>query len=232
MQPSPLEVPQYSPEVQAAITAAKAVVENAKALGLVWSLRPATVTVDAPDPSLVEVIMDGDTVSISVVSLIGGLGEGARVMVLIVPPSGMFIIGQPNTGPKITPFSATNTADQALTTTPTGIVSTSITIPAIAGDRWKAFGVFDFSASSTGFGVAVGYLYLGITAETRAAIFAPASTGRSTVPQQWSGTFTDTGDATFVLVVQKTSAGGAVSAMQSHTSLEIETYSAGLVYPS
>lgn len=232
MQPSPLETPQFSLEVQAAVAAVKALVENAKALGLIWSLRPATVTVDAPDPSLVEVIMDGDTVSISVVSLIGALAEGSRVMVMVVPPSGMFIIGQPDTGPRIVSYSATSTGDQSLTTTPTGIVSTSLTIPATAGDRWKATGVFDFNATASGFGVAVGYLYLGLTPESRAAIFAPAPTGRATVPQQWSGTFGATEDVTFILAVQKTSAGGTASVMQSHTTLEIEVYSAGLVYPS
>jgi hypothetical protein len=231
MQPSPLEAPQTDPAVQAAVTAARAVVENAKALGLVWNLRPATVFVDSPDPTLVGVTMDGDTAVVDVVSLIGPLGARARVMVLIVPPAGMFIIGQPTTGPKSSYYDAASNADLALTIAVVPIPATLITVPVRLGQKWEASGVFDFSLTATGIGVAVGYLLVGGVAQTRAAIYTNNTTGRSTVPQNWSGTVAATGDLTFQLAVQKTVNAGAVSAMGTHTTLEVEINSAGGVYP-
>lgn len=74
---------------------AQAVVERAKALGLTWTLRPATVNVSyGSDPT---VIYDGDTEQVGVVSLVGDLQPSGRVMMLQVPPAGNFVLGRLST---------------------------------------------------------------------------------------------------------------------------------------
>ena len=73
----------------------RTLVENAKRLGLSWSLRPATVvspsTVAASAP---RVILDGDSAQVRPVSLVGALHPNQRVMVLVTPPSGLHVIGR------------------------------------------------------------------------------------------------------------------------------------------
>ncbi|HLN64587.1 MAG TPA: hypothetical protein VK464_23940 [Symbiobacteriaceae bacterium] len=78
--------------VKAAVTAAKAVVDDAKRLGLTWTLRPATV-IDGTNPAAVLAVYDGDTVNIAMTSLLGYLPVGARVYAMAVPPGGNFITG-------------------------------------------------------------------------------------------------------------------------------------------
>lgn len=68
---------------------ADALVENATRLGLTWVLRFGTV--QTADP--LTVIVDGDTVPVSMVSLTGYLEVGARVSVLIVSSKVHFVIG-------------------------------------------------------------------------------------------------------------------------------------------
>lgn len=89
--------------------------------GLTWRRLPATV-VSASDLSAVTVILDGDDAAnvVPVVSLIGGVALGDRVMVDIVPPSGAYIIGQSSvTGHRAyryletVSFTATTTVDPA-----------------------------------------------------------------------------------------------------------------------
>lgn len=73
---------------------AQSIVERAKELGLTWTLRPATVTSIGSSLNPIEITYDGDTVSIGAVNLTGGaLALADRVMGLILPPSGNFIIG-------------------------------------------------------------------------------------------------------------------------------------------
>lgn len=67
----------------------KALVQNAQALGLTWTLRPATVTSSSP----VMATLDGDTVPIDMTSIVGSVYSGQRVYVLIIPPSGNYVIG-------------------------------------------------------------------------------------------------------------------------------------------
>jgi hypothetical protein len=73
------------------------IVAQAQRLGLVWGLRPGTVTdvSDAGSPYNPRIQMDGDPVNISLptVSLIGGLALGMRVMVMHVPPMGNYLVG-------------------------------------------------------------------------------------------------------------------------------------------
>lgn len=75
-------------------TLVNAVVDNAKRLGLSWTLRPATVSVGT-DPNAITGVYDGDDAAnlIPFVSLIGECRAGARVMGLIIPPAGNYIIG-------------------------------------------------------------------------------------------------------------------------------------------
>jgi ribosomal protein S19 len=70
-------------------TAVRQVIEQAKALGLTWSIRLATVATGDP----LAIVYDGDTVVINAVSMIGPLSAGQRVYVAIVPSSGNFVIG-------------------------------------------------------------------------------------------------------------------------------------------
>lgn len=71
---------------------AEATVANADRLGLTWKLRPATVAGGA-DPTVVSLTLDGDDVLTVAYSLIGPLNNGARVMVMMVPPSGAYVTG-------------------------------------------------------------------------------------------------------------------------------------------
>jgi hypothetical protein len=75
---------------------AEAVVERAKSLGLTWTLRPGTVFSVAGNASSLMVTVDGDDVPIGVVSLIGRVYANDRVMTLLIPPGGNFIIGNLN----------------------------------------------------------------------------------------------------------------------------------------
>ena len=82
------------PTVATAVSAVKALVANAQSLGLTWGMRPGTVAFDSPLTSnSVEVTLDGDTAVLDMVSLVGPLLEGQRVMTVSVPPGGIFVIG-------------------------------------------------------------------------------------------------------------------------------------------
>jgi hypothetical protein len=70
---------------------AEAVLQRARRTGLLWRLRPATVTSTAA--GAVRVRLDGDTSTIRATSMIGPVADGARVMVLITPPAGQHIVG-------------------------------------------------------------------------------------------------------------------------------------------
>lgn len=75
----------------------KALQADARRLGLTWQLRPATAGLEVGGK--VQVILDGDSVFINAVSLIGSMAEGSRVMAMLVPPAGVFIIGGIGTSP-------------------------------------------------------------------------------------------------------------------------------------
>lgn len=74
-------------------TGISALVENAKRLGLTWTLRPATVGQDNLDGGRVVAVFDGDTERLTMTSLVGALLENDRVYVMIIPPSGNYIVG-------------------------------------------------------------------------------------------------------------------------------------------
>ena len=76
---------------------AGAVVERAKSLGLTWTLRPGTVETAPTSSAAPTVICDSDTVAIGAISLIGRVFANDRVMMLMIPPGGNYIIGNLNT---------------------------------------------------------------------------------------------------------------------------------------
>ena len=75
-------------------TGIDAVVRNAGRLGLTWNLMLATV-LSGTEAIGMKVVCDGDTTPLSATSMIdtGDLAQGTRVYLLVVPPSGLFIIG-------------------------------------------------------------------------------------------------------------------------------------------
>jgi hypothetical protein len=66
---------------------------NARRLGLLQTYRPGTVYESPSDLTQVMVTLDGDLEPIRAQSLAGGVLEGSRVMVMTVPPQGVYIIG-------------------------------------------------------------------------------------------------------------------------------------------
>lgn len=66
-------------------------VDNASRLGLTWDLRPATVSTTDP----LKVVVDGDldTSTINAQSMVGFLEPGTRVFLMLIPPSGAFVVG-------------------------------------------------------------------------------------------------------------------------------------------
>ncbi|WP_442929402.1 glycine-rich domain-containing protein [Micromonospora sp. WMMC273] len=89
-----------------AIALARAVLERMQSQ-TAWALRPATI--DPPDRlGRTMGTVDGDSTSVRMTSLIGRVVPGARVMVLVTPPSGHHIVGwvgAPSTSvPLVQPF--------------------------------------------------------------------------------------------------------------------------------
>lgn len=74
----------------------KSLIAQARRLGLVWTMRNATV-VDGTDVNRTVIRFDGDTgSSFDIISVIGRVITGQRVVVASVPPAGQFIIGKLN----------------------------------------------------------------------------------------------------------------------------------------
>lgn len=66
---------------------------DAQALGLKWGLTPATII--SADGDIIKGTMDGDaSITITLLSLIGYVSPGTRVMTMTVPPSGTYIIAE------------------------------------------------------------------------------------------------------------------------------------------
>lgn len=68
------------------------VVRTARRLGLVWDLRVGVVT-EVTSASLSKVRLDGDSESVSAVTMVGTTFENERVYVISVPPAGNFVAG-------------------------------------------------------------------------------------------------------------------------------------------
>lgn len=109
----------------------RSVVGDPARFGLIWRRLPATV-VDSTDLTNVQVTIDGDTLPIPAVSLIGPMTAGDRVMVDFVPPAGMFIVGQSASSQ----FWTTGWTDYTPSTSGGG----TATFTTLAG-RWRQVGV-------------------------------------------------------------------------------------------
>lgn len=71
----------------------EALLQESRRLGLVQVYRPGTVQVTPTDLMNVSVILDGDEFPIRAQSLVGGVPADTRVMIMTVPPQGVYIIG-------------------------------------------------------------------------------------------------------------------------------------------
>lgn len=71
---------------------AAGIADRGDQLGLTWRLIPATVS-PAGESGEMRVTLDGDSVAIAAVSMIGRLAVGARVFVILSPPAGVHIVG-------------------------------------------------------------------------------------------------------------------------------------------
>jgi hypothetical protein len=74
------------------VAGAQAALDNAPRQGLTWRLIPGTIV--ASTGSSIIVLLDGDdTTPSQAQSLIGTLNTGQRVMVMVVPPQGNYVVG-------------------------------------------------------------------------------------------------------------------------------------------
>jgi hypothetical protein len=72
----------------------RALIDQARRLGLIWTMRYATV-VDGSDSGHIAVRFDGDTEpSYDIISIVGILIPDERVMIASVPPAGQYVIGK------------------------------------------------------------------------------------------------------------------------------------------
>lgn len=70
----------------------QSIVANAERLGLVWKMRPGTITRSGSDGTP-RVILDGTTQPIRCMSLLGPMMVGTRVIAVLSPPAGCHVIG-------------------------------------------------------------------------------------------------------------------------------------------
>jgi len=78
---------------QQAVDGVQALRENAKRLGFTEVIRPATVIDLWQSPDTTRVVLDGDTVPVRAISLIGQIPPNSRVVVKAIQPEGFYIIG-------------------------------------------------------------------------------------------------------------------------------------------
>jgi len=81
-----------SPADAATLQLVRSIVDNAERLGLVWKLRPGTITTSSSNGTP-RIILDGTTQPIRCMSLLGPMMVGTRVIAVLSPPSGCHVIG-------------------------------------------------------------------------------------------------------------------------------------------
>lgn len=83
--------------ISTTIVALQSLIQDAKRLGLTWALRPATVSANSAVNSggIVQIIQDGDTVPMLATNIVSRnrMLIGDRVMSVMVPPGGLYVIG-------------------------------------------------------------------------------------------------------------------------------------------
>lgn len=212
------------PEVLSA--QAKAIVDRAKALGLIWTMRPATVGSIVGTAAMVR--YDGDTELIGAVSLYSGAFSGDRVMMIQVPPAGNFIIGR-ELPPLVKQFTVArgqevSAGDVTLTTSVqalTGLVSFTATAPAV----YMITATFDLDHTvSGGNNMGIGSLQVDTVAVGGTSQFGVTAAGqRASVGCVWYGSL-DPGAHTFRIFGVKTVNVGTFIARATHTKFTYEVW--------
>lgn len=105
-------------------TGIQSLVNESRRLGISWQLTMATVT----NADALQVVCDGDTESITVVSMIGAIETGMRVYIIQVPPSGNYIAGTATVYDPIAGSGYGNTAGLVATST----VNAEVAVPTIS----------------------------------------------------------------------------------------------------
>lgn len=141
-------------------SAVQEVVDNSRGLGISWTLRMATIASTSP----LVAIYDGDTEVSNVVSMIGPLAPTQRCYVLIVPPSGNFIVGcftstLGNLGANVSNGGVSTPAGGAETAVPSATWDTEPTYSFEDKTIYKAT-VSGFISESSGAGGAVAFVRL------------------------------------------------------------------------
>lgn len=117
------------------LAAVQELISQSRALGLTWTLRMATVTTPIP----LAVVYDGDTTVVSVVSMIGPLDVNQRVYVLLIPPSGSFVVGTTEASISRGELGANATDNGTVVTTPAGGAET-----AVPSAQWDSEPMYQF----------------------------------------------------------------------------------------
>jgi hypothetical protein len=141
-------------------SAVEQVVDNSRALGVSWALRLGTISSTSP----LAIIYDGDTQVVNATSMIGPLAIGGRCYVIMVPPSGNFVVGTANI--TVGYLGANVAVGGTIVTTPAGGAET-----AVPSGSWSSEPIYSFDddtvykatltgfvTESTGAGGAVSFL--------------------------------------------------------------------------
>jgi hypothetical protein len=151
--PMPVDPSQVAPDLIG--VGAQAIQDRARALGLTWTMRPATVVTYDSNTGKATAIYDGDTVALGMDCLVGGLVNGQRVMGMAVPPGANYILGTFGTSVATTPqmVGYTSAFGNTAATTAELLVQTLVTSPLSTGRCYevRVSGHYTMSvANSTG----------------------------------------------------------------------------------
>lgn len=204
---------------------ARAIVDRAKALGLIWTLRPATVGSINVAEALVT--YDADSEFNGAFSLISGVRAGDRVMMLQVPPAGNFIIGRLGLGAVNASLRAQqrSTGDVTLTTTPQAVTpSVSVSIASESSD-YLVIASFDLDHTvSGGANLGIGILQVdGVAVSGTVQFGVSAAAQRASVCSTWYGTL-EQGSHTFQLFANKTVNVGTFICRATHTNFSYQVW--------
>ena len=186
-------------------------VAAADRLGLRWRLRPATVTTPAASGASMAVL-DGDTVPVKVIPLVGSVVSGDRVMVAIVPPSGHYAIGWAGPPPWETVDSLIVSTDGTYynATAEAMVTSAAVSGALIAGERVRVEARLPVACATSGH---VGRFRIRVTDATGAIVARRQHTFDSAAGADTAlyGYYDVPSTGTYVFVLTAERAGGATS---------------------
>lgn len=205
----------------------QALINNAKRLGLLWTLTPGTVAPAAGASSLVPVIVDGDDIAINTVSLIGAQSSGMRVMVLTVPPAGNYIIGAYGGSNIRQALIYANTfqvsGDTALTLVNQTLTGATHSLTLTSPATLFASSSIDFFCSVAGAVTCTGGVYIDSTAMYESNVTLRVVNDR--IPAASSGATTlDAGTYTISLRARRNIAAGTQSAIGTSSQMTIQIF--------